>query len=154
MHGPNPQLPANAGVNDNVAMQFDFRSIYTSILQDWFQVSPATLTTLFGRSFPYVPVIRPSALATASASQVAGFSVYPNPSADDQPTLSFTSEGGPVQVAVFDGIGREVRRPVDGRTLGVGAQLVPLDLRGLAPGAYHCTVREGSRRSSQVVVVQ
>jgi hypothetical protein len=154
VHGPNPTLPANAGVNDNVAMQYDFRSIYTSILKDWFQVTPATLITLFGKSFPYVPVIKPSALATTTATAVADFSVYPNPNAGGPAMLAFTSEGGVVQVVVFDGLGREVRRPVAGRTLGVGPQQVPLDLRGLAPGAYHCTVREGSRSSSQLVVVE
>jgi uncharacterized protein (DUF1501 family) len=154
VHGPNPTLPANAGVNDNVAMQFDFRSIYTSILKDWFQVTPATLTALFGQSFPYVPVIKPNALATSAATAVADFGVYPNPSVGGPATLAFTSEGGVVQVVVFDGLGREVRRPVPGRTLGAGPKKVPLDLNGLAPGAYHCTVREGSRSSSQLVVVE
>lgn len=154
VHGPNPQLPANAGVNDNVAMQFDFRSIYTSILQDWFQVAPATLTALFGQSFAYVPVIKPTTLGTASAAPVADFSVYPNPAASHQATVAFSSQGGPVQVILFDGLGREVRRLLDGRTLGPGAQHMPLDLRGLAPGAYHCAVREGSRSSSQLVVVE
>jgi uncharacterized protein (DUF1501 family) len=154
VHGPNPTLPANAGVNDNVAMQFDFRSIYTSILQDWFQVAPATLTALFGQSFPYVPVIKPNALATSAATAVADFGVYPNPAVGGPATLAFTSEGGVVQVVIFDGLGREVRRPVPGRTLGAGPQKLPLDLSGLAPGAYHCTVREGSRSSSQLVVVE
>ncbi|RZK48516.1 MAG: DUF1501 domain-containing protein, partial [Hymenobacter sp.] len=154
VHGPNPQLPANAGVNDNVAMQFDFRSIYTSILKDWFQVPPATLTALFGQSFPYVPVIRPSALAAASAVPLADFSVYPNPSAGGQTTAVFTSEGGPVQIIIYDGVGREVRRVVDGRTLGAGVQQLPLDLSGLTPGAYHFTVREGGRSSSRLLAVE
>lgn len=154
VHGPNPALPPNAGVNDNLAMQFDFRSVYTSILKDWFQVPPATLTALFGQAFPYVPVIKQAALATATANPLAGFSVYPNPSAGNQATVVFTSEGGAVQVILFDGLGREVRRPLDGRSLGVGPQQLPLDLRGLAPGAYHCAVREGSRSSSQLVVVK
>jgi uncharacterized protein (DUF1501 family) len=154
IHGPNPQLPTAASVNDNVAMQIDFRSVYTSILQDWFQVPPATLAALFGQRFPYVPVIKPAPLATASASPVANFSVYPNPSTSSQATVVFTSEGSPVQVALFDGLGREVRRPVDGRALGAGPQKLALDLRGLAPGVYHCTVREGSRSSSQLVLIE
>ena len=37
--GTNPVIPANANVNDNLAMQFDFRSVYASILQNWFCVS-------------------------------------------------------------------------------------------------------------------
>ncbi|MGI4870037.1 MAG: DUF1501 domain-containing protein [Janthinobacterium lividum] len=152
VHGPNPTLPANAGVNDNVAMQFDFRSIYTSILKDWFQVPQTTLNTLFGQAFPYVPVIKQQALAAAAPAAIAAFSVYPNP-AMSQATATFESQGQPVQVLLFDGLGREVRRFVDGRSLGTGPQQVPLDVRGLAAGAYHCVVREGSRSSSLLLAV-
>ncbi|WP_325134659.1 hypothetical protein [Hymenobacter sp.] len=41
-----------------------------------------------------------------------------------------------------------------GRTLGAGSQQVPLGLRGLVPGACHCTVREGRCRRSPLVVVE
>ena len=154
VHGPNPQLPASADVNDNVPMQVDFRSVYASILKDWFQVTDATLTQLFGRSFPYVPVIKQrGVLATAGAAPlVAAFSMYPNPAAE-RTTAMFESQGQPVQLELLDGLGRPVRHFVAGRRLGRGPQLVPLDLRGLAPGAYHCVVREGERRSSLVVVL-
>ncbi|MBF9142961.1 DUF1501 domain-containing protein [Hymenobacter properus] len=154
VHGANPTLPANAGVNDNINMLYDFRSIYTSILQDWFRVTPATLTQLFGRSFPYVPVLRPGALATTKAAEVADFTVYPNPVArDGRTTVAYESAGGHVQVVLLDALGREVRRAVD-RTLASGPQFLPLDLSGLAPGAYHCQVREAQRTGSRIVVVE
>ncbi|OGX88126.1 hypothetical protein BEN47_09660 [Hymenobacter lapidarius] len=155
VHGANPTLPANAGVNDNVAMQHDFRSIYTSILQDWFQVAPATLAQLFGRSFPYVPVLRPNALlATTKAVEVADFTVYPNPVArEGRTTVAYESAGGHVQVVLLDTLGREVRRAVD-RVLPRGAQLLPLDLSGLAAGAYYCQVREAQRSGSRIVVIE
>jgi uncharacterized protein (DUF1501 family) len=153
VHGPNPTLPANAGVNDNVTMQIDFRSVYTSILKDWFLVPQATLNQLFGQAFPYVPVIKQTALATTpGAEPVLGFSLYPNP-AREQATVLFESQGEAVQVSIYDGVGREVSRPIDGRALGHGVQRVPLALGSLAPGAYHCVVREGSRSSSLVLVV-
>ncbi len=154
VHGPNPTLPASAGVNDNIAMQYDFRSVYTSILQDWFRVTPATLAQLFGRSFPYVPVIRPGALATASAAVVAEFTVYPNPVArDGRTTVAYDSAGGHVQVVLLDQLGREVRRGVD-RLLAPGAQQLALDLSGLAPGAYYCQVREAQRSGSRIIVIE
>ena len=153
VHGANPQLPANAGVNDNIAMQIDFRSVYTSILKDWFQVPQATLNQLFGQSFPYVPVIKQQALVTTpGAAPVVGFSAYPNPAAD-QATVLFESQGEAVQLVLFDGLGREVRRYLDGRPLGTGPQRVLLDVRGLAPATYHCVVREASRSSSLLLVV-
>lgn len=154
IHGANPTLPANAGVNDNIPMQFDFRSIYTSILKDWFQVTPATLTQLFGRSFPYVPVLRPGALATTQALEVADFTVYPNPVArGGRTTVAYESAGGHVQIVVLDMLGREVRRPLD-RALARGSQQVPIDLSGLAAGAYYCQVREALRTGSRIVVVE
>ncbi|MFD2719266.1 DUF1501 domain-containing protein [Hymenobacter monticola] len=154
VHGANPTLPANAGVNDNVNMLYDFRSIYTSILQDWFRVTPATLTQLFGRSFPYVPVLRPGALATTKAAEVADFTVYPNPVArDGRTTVAYECAGGHVQVALLDALGREVRRAVD-RVLAIGPQFLPVDLSGLALGAYHCQVREARRTGSRLVVVE
>ena len=155
VHGSNPTLPASAGVNDNIAMQFDFRSVYTSILQDWFQVTPGTLSQLFGRSFPYVPVLRPgSLLATAGALETANFTVYPNPVArDGRTTVAYDSAGGHVQIVLLDTLGREVRRVAD-QVLPSGAQLVPLDLSGLAAGAYYCQVREAKRIGSRIVVVE
>lgn len=155
VHGANPTLPTAAGVNDNIPMQFDFRSIYTSILKDWFQVTPATLTQLFGQSFTYVPVLRPgAATATTVAAEVAEFTVYPNPVArDGRTTVAYESAGGHVQIVVLDTLGREVRRTVD-QVLPRGPQLLPVDLNGLAPGAYYCQVREGQRTGSRIVVVE
>ena len=153
VHGANPQLPANAGVNDNVAMQVDFRSIYTSILQDWFQVPQSTLVQLFGQSFPYVPVIKQKALATAGGTNpVVGFSLYPNPAAGSA-TVLFESQGEAVQLLLLDSLGREVRRVVDGQVLGSGPQRVPVEVAGLAPGTYHCVVREGGRSSALLLIV-
>jgi len=154
VHGPNPTLPANAGVNDNVPMQYDFRSVYTSILQDWFQVAPATLAQLFGRSFPYVPVLRPGALAAASAAQVADFTVFPNPAArNGRATVAYDSAGGHVQVVLLDALGREAHLGVE-RVLPRGAQQLPLDLSGLAAGTYYCQVREGARSGSRILVIE
>ncbi|TAL48530.1 MAG: DUF1501 domain-containing protein, partial [Chitinophagaceae bacterium] len=36
--GDNPVIPANATVNDNVPFQYDFRSVYASVLEKWFCV--------------------------------------------------------------------------------------------------------------------
>lgn len=157
IHGTNPIVPDNAGVNDNVPMQFDFRSIYASILKDWFSVPQSTLNALLPSStgqFPYVPVLRPGVVTgTASAADlnVPGFSVYPNP-VREQATITFEANGGHVQVLVFDRVGREVLRVAD-RTLPKGLQKLPLDVSHLAAGSYYCHVQEGSRVSSRLVAV-
>lgn len=155
IHGQNVQVPLNAGVNDNVPMQYDFRSIYASLLQDWFAVPAATLTALFGRSFPYVPVLRPGVItgtATAADLNVPGFSVYPNP-VREQATVALEAGGGHVQVVLFDHTGREVRRLVDA-VLPRGPRQLPLSASGLAAGTYYCHAQEGQRISTRLVVVE
>ncbi|SHJ37548.1 Por secretion system C-terminal sorting domain-containing protein [Hymenobacter daecheongensis DSM 21074] len=157
IHGTNPVLPANAGVNDQIAMQFDFRAIYASLLKDWFRVPQATLNALLphtGPAFPYVPVLRPgvaTGTAAAADTSVQGFSVYPNP-VREQATVAFESAGGHAQVLLFDTMGREVQRLLD-RELPRGPQRLPLAVSGLAAGAYYCHVRQGSRVSSRLLTV-
>jgi hypothetical protein len=52
MIGSSPNIPLNATVSDQIAMQFDFRQIYSSIMQDWLCMSEAqTTNVLLGGSF-------------------------------------------------------------------------------------------------------
>ncbi|MGY2130954.1 DUF1501 domain-containing protein [Hymenobacter sp. HD11105] len=156
IHGTNPLLPADAGVSDNVPMQFDFRSIYASILKDWFFVPQTTLNVLLPSStgIPYIPVLRPGVVTgttPAADMSVAGFSIYPNP-VRDYSTVAFEANGGHVQVLVFDTVGREVLRLVN-RPLPKGPQKLRLDGGQLATGSYYCHVQEGSRTSSRLIAV-
>ncbi|MCC2545945.1 DUF1501 domain-containing protein [Hymenobacter sp. BT175] len=154
IHGTNPVLPASAGVNDNLPMQFDFRSVYASILKDWFQVPQTTLNQLLYRGFPYLPIIRPGVVTGTAAADlnVPGFSVYPNP-VRGHATITFEAGGGHVQVTLFDTMGREVQRVAD-RVLPRGAQQLSLDASALAAGSYYCHVQEGNRVSSRLLAVE
>ena len=55
--GDNPSLPSNATVNDNVSMQYDFRALYNTLLEKWFQVDTSTTTSLLGKDFPVLPFV-------------------------------------------------------------------------------------------------
>jgi hypothetical protein len=46
MIGSSPNIPLNASVSDQIAMQFDFRQIYSSIMQDC--MSEAQTAEVFG----------------------------------------------------------------------------------------------------------
>ena len=50
--GTNPVIPANANVNSNVAMQYDFRSVYASLLNEWLCVPQADLEPDHAAEFP------------------------------------------------------------------------------------------------------
>jgi uncharacterized protein (DUF1501 family) len=48
--GKNPEIAPKVDVNDNLPMQYDFRSVYASVLQGWFGVSSEMVNaTMFGK---------------------------------------------------------------------------------------------------------
>ena len=59
----------------------------------------------------------------------AGWALYPNP-ADERLTVELAPGGGPVQLTLFDALGRVVR------TLATSAARTALDVRGLPEGTY------------------
>lgn len=59
--GTSPVLPANAGVNDQVPMQYDFRQLYATVMQDWLCLTPAESATVLGSAFTKVPIFKTNA---------------------------------------------------------------------------------------------
>jgi uncharacterized protein (DUF1501 family) len=56
--GNNPLLPATATVNDNIAMQYDFRALYASLLEKWFGVETTVATSVLMKDYPLLPIIQ------------------------------------------------------------------------------------------------
>lgn len=62
MIGSSPNLPTSASVSDQVPMQFDFRQIYSTVMQDWLCMSQAEATAVLGSNFSRLPVFKNSTL--------------------------------------------------------------------------------------------
>ena len=55
--GQNPIIPDHLTVNDNVTMQTDFRAIYCSILEKWFQTDTVETSAVLLKDYPVLPII-------------------------------------------------------------------------------------------------
>lgn len=121
MIGSSPNLPLNATVSDQVAMQFDFRQIYSSIMQDWLCMSETQTTDVLGGSFAKLAIFKNTALSTASFESDSFFSVYPNPITENTININFKdSLNGYVNVQLFTIQGTKVFNKsfrVNGNTL-------------------------------------
>lgn len=60
--GDNPVLPANATVNDNVVMQYDFRALYATMLEKWFDTDTSSVSSVLLKSFPLLPLVRSASM--------------------------------------------------------------------------------------------
>ena len=108
--GTNPVIPANATVHDNVAMQYDFRSVYATLLNQWLCVPNSDLNQIMLQNFQQLPVIQANACSVGihEINAAAGtnlVSCYPNPFTE-RTTVTFTSHGGHASVHVYNEIGR------------------------------------------------
>lgn len=56
MIGTSPDIPANATVSSQVPMQYDFRQLYSTVMQDWFCMTPTQAQTVLGSNFDTIPV--------------------------------------------------------------------------------------------------
>lgn len=145
--GNNPAIPTNVTVNDNIPFQYDFRSIYASILEEWFCVSSATLQTIMFKDFQKMNIVNDSycrALGTNDPNQVAGeelISNYPNPFTETT-TIKFKTKGGHTLVQIIDMLGRVVRTPID-KEYTPGTYTTSFDSGGLPNGVYYARFQNG-----------
>lgn len=66
IYRPNPVIPENPGVEDNLEMKVDFRSVYGSILQNWFCVNDNILQSSLPVDREIIPFIDESACLRTS----------------------------------------------------------------------------------------
>jgi uncharacterized protein (DUF1501 family) len=137
-----------SGLNSqsNLYMQYDFRSIYSSILRDWFCVAPEDVSTMLLKNYQYLPFIMNTACSnTYTDLNDLGsklISNTPNPFVNGT-TLTFTTNGGHTLIQVFDAVGRLVMVPVD-QDYVQGTWSLAIDTSRLADGVYYARLQNGS----------
>jgi len=140
--GHSPDLKG-ASAEGNVPMQYDFRSIYSTILRDWFCVSPADVKTMLFKEYQYLPFMKNTAcnnnyddLNNAGSSLIWN---SPNPFAEST-TLKFKTAGGRTLVQLFDAAGRLVRVLVD-QDYAAGTYSITVNTAALAAGIYYARLQ-------------
>ncbi|MFN2458315.1 MAG: DUF1501 domain-containing protein [Chitinophagaceae bacterium] len=145
--GSNPAIPANATVNDNIPFQYDFRSVYASVLQNWFCVSNSVLQMILMRNFQPLNIVNnPSCIATGIDDPPAAgntlISNYPNPFVE-LTTIKFTTKGGHTLIQIIDALGRVVKTLVDIDYAAPGNYTSSFDSGGLPTGVYYARLQNG-----------
>jgi hypothetical protein len=145
--GTNPAIPVNTTVNDNIPFQYDFRSIYASILEKWFCVSATTLQTIMFQNFQSLNICNDAACRTTGINdpnQVAGEELItnsPNPFTGST-RIKFKTKGGHTLVQIIDMLGRVISTPVD-RDYSPGTFTTDFDSGPLPNGVYYARLQNG-----------
>ena len=145
--GDNPTIDRGVDDQEGVAMQFDFRDLYGSVLQDWFGVEETTVRDLLHDAYVRIPIIRECSgfvdtneAASAKTDLAALPSVY-----RDRTQIRFATSGkGRVRLDAFDSRGGHLETLFE-RVLPQGEQTVSVDASAYPAGVVVYRLQEGAR---------
>ena len=91
MIGSSPNLPLNATVNNQVPMQFEFKQLYATVMQDWLCMTEAQTNEVLGGTYAKLPIFNNTPLSTTNFELEDNnfVSVFPNPVTDKILNLQF-----------------------------------------------------------------
>jgi uncharacterized protein (DUF1501 family) len=147
--GNSPDIPADINVVNNIPFQYDFRSVYASVLERWFCVKQPQLDRLLLKNYQSLPIIKggpcglPDDIAVVNnQSQELLLKLWPNPYSISA-TLQFTTKGGPTSIQQFDAEGRLVKTITD-KTYPAGKYNIDIYKDGLPTGIYFLRMQNNS----------
>lgn len=148
MLGNNPAIPTNVNVNDNIPMQYDFRSIYGSILEQWFCVDSADVSNVLLKNYQSLALVNPDACKPTGihelnvAAGTALISNYPNPFSEST-SIQFETMGDHTLIQIFDTMGKLVTTLTD-KEYSAGTYTLSFESTGLPTGTYYARLQNGS----------
>ncbi len=147
--GDNPTIQPVATVNDNVPMQYDFRSIYSTLLEKWFCLDKATVQGLFppniNGQLQDLPLIKGGACSSA-VQNTSGKSLinnYPNPFTS-KTTIEFSTDGGHTLIQIIDNSGRLLMDLLEKDYPAATRQTITFDASHLPNGVYYIRLQNGA----------
>ena len=138
--GDTPNFGASVTVNDNVPFQYDFRSIYSTILSNWLCVNDSDLQQVMLKNFQNLPLVNIAGCKKAvNLSGESLISNYPNPFTTST-VISFKTLGGHTLVQILDTSGRVIGNLTD-KDYPAGTYTVSFNGGNLPNGVYYARLQ-------------
>lgn len=154
--GSNPTIPSSVGYYDNLPMQYDFRSIYTSVLKDWFCVQDTELSSIMLKPYPLLPIIKSDCSSNAvndlkNIEEKLSIVVSPNPVVQ-QAKITISSIRGQAQIQLFDYMGRMCKLIFSGK-LEEGTHTFIFENENYSAGNYYLRLQHGAAQRVEPIVI-
>ncbi|MFZ1516129.1 MAG: DUF1501 domain-containing protein [Saprospiraceae bacterium] len=155
--GNNPIIPATVTENDNLPMQYDFRSVYASVLKDWFCVKDDSLQRILLKNFQALPLIKNECSTTDTknlkdAEDALQIIASPNPMTSFTNIQIATGTDGIAQLQLIDPLGRLTKVLFSGK-LQNGTHQFRLENEGYAPGNYYIRLQQGNAQKTEPLLI-
>ncbi len=150
--GDNPTIPTNASVNDNIPMQYDFRSVYATILEKWFCLDKTVVAGLYppniNAQLQTLPLFKSSITCngitppTPVPDTEKVIYNYPHPFTNST-DIFFKTQGGHTLIQIIDTLGRVISTPIDKDYPAATKDKVTFNSEGLPTGIYYARLQNG-----------
>jgi uncharacterized protein (DUF1501 family) len=155
--GTSPAIPADIEVVNNIPFQYDFRSVYASVLEQWFCVKQPALNEILLQNYQSLPLVEggPCGLPedpddTNNGSDKLILKMWPNPYTVSG-TIQFSTTGGHTMIQQLNSLGQVIKVLTD-RDYNPGIYNVDIYNDGLASGAYFIRLQNKSLQKVITVV--
>jgi uncharacterized protein (DUF1501 family) len=138
--GKNPEITSAVAPQEGVPMQYDFRSVYASLLVDWLGASETDIKNLLFKDFQKLALIKncsiPSPVEDTDINIQAN--VAPNP-CSTYAYLNFNNIGHHVHISLYNAIGSQLEIPIN-KSLNQGPHELYLNMSPYASGTYFARI--------------
>jgi len=148
--GDNPEVGEDVGRTEAMPMQYDFRSVYGSLLLDWFGASEDSIRNILYEDFERIPIVKGcSTTATEPDLEPNAFSmeIEPNP-VFSTALLRFESLDEHVRISIFNELGAEVE-VLSNRKFIEGKHEIDFDTSRFKPGVYYIRMMNSQRQKTK-----
>lgn len=155
--GTSPDIPADIQVVNNIPFQYDFRSVYASVLEQWFCVKQPALDQILLQNYQSLPLIEggPCGLPETpddnnNAADQLLLKFWPSPYTVAA-TIQFSTNGGNTMIQQIDSIGRVVKT-LTNQDYAAGTYNIDIYNDGLPSGVYFIRLQNKSLQKVITVV--
>ncbi len=144
--GANPEIGDQVDIEEGVPMQYDFRSVYGSVLMDWFEVPEEKVKIFLTPDFQYIPILGECLIPTNTSeidSQLS-LSASPNPFINNFVVELALRENADVKIDLSDVQGKLIKN-IGQRNLLAGTHEIRIEGHDLATGVYFARIQIGNQ---------
>ncbi len=152
--GENPQLDLQIEPQSGVPMQYDFRSVYATVLKDWLGMEASTIQAILHPDVQFLPLIEGCSLSTFIQEPVVTslqLKIYPNP-ASNSTSLEWESNGDAWSAGLLDQRGYQHQIWSGGKGTK-GPVVHKLTLAPIPAGQYFIHLRQGHQSLTRGIVI-
>lgn len=153
--GDHPEIDTAVGADEGVAMQYDFRDIYGTILQNWLGLNESNVFEVLYPEFTALPLIREECLISTNVihNEVAEINIkaYPNPTSDFIRLSYFSKESSSIINILNSSGGLVFTKKAEGEKHSVHE--FSLDVRNFTRGTYYIHIKNRHFSKTKKVIV-